>query len=112
MPSADNAEMQHFELSRAEIFPGCVEGCVPVSSSLGRHGPKLEPFQGLKDFQRNLKRLRPPESDDGVCLTKPLNLPAAGCYWLEQIIWFTDTLPHVVKTSLSWDGQIESCTAW
>lgn len=80
MPSAGNAEMQHFELSRAEIFPGCVEGCVLVSSSLGRHGPNLEPFQGLKDFQRKLKTHRPPESDDGVYLTKTVNLPAAGCY--------------------------------
>lgn len=56
MPSVENAEMQHLELSRAEIFPGCVEGCVPVSSSLGRHGSNLEPFQGLNDFQRNLKK--------------------------------------------------------
>lgn len=80
MPSADNAEMQHLELSRVEIFPGCVEGCVPVISSLGRHGPNLQPFQGLKDFQRNLKILRLPKSDGGVCLTTTLNLPAAGCY--------------------------------
>lgn len=80
MPSAHNAEMQHLELSRAEIFPRSVEGCVPVSSSLSRHGPNLEPFQGLKDFQRNLKPLRLPKSDGGVYLTKSLNLPAAGCY--------------------------------
>lgn len=80
MPSVDNAEMQHLELSRAEIFPGCVEGCVTVSSSLGRHGPNLELFQGLKDFQRNLKTLRPPKRDCSVYQTKTLNLPVAGCY--------------------------------
>lgn len=73
--------MQHLQLSRAEkCFPGCVEGCVPVSCSLGGHGPNLEPFQGLKDFQRNLKTLRPPESDGGVYMTKTLNLLAAGNY--------------------------------
>lgn len=110
MPSVGNAEMQHLELRRAEIFPGYVEGCVLVISSLGRHGPNLEPFQRLKDFHSNLKTLRPPKSGGGVYLTKALNLPAAGCYWSEQIISFTDTLPHVVKTSLYWDGQIESCT--
>lgn len=81
MPSVDNAEMHHLEISRVEIFPGCVEGCVPVSCSSGRHGPDLEPFQGLKDFQRNLKTLKPPKSGGGgVYLTETLNLPAAGCY--------------------------------
>lgn len=80
MPSVGNAEMQYLELRRAEIFPGCVESCVPVISSLGRHGPNLESFQGLKDFHRNLKTLRPPKSGGGIYLTKTLNLPAAGCY--------------------------------
>jgi len=31
MPSAGNAERWHLQVNRAEIFQGCVEGCVPVA---------------------------------------------------------------------------------
>lgn len=51
MPSVDNAEMQHLEVSRAEIFLGCIEGSVPVALLWADAGQIWNPSKGLRMFR-------------------------------------------------------------